>query len=417
MKKQIRKAMICTIAMMVAAIVSLTGVTYAWFSQSDFATANGLEMSVLEADGGVYISKTLTGTYGPSITLEADPDTKYTSVSTAGNIDSSTGKLEFFEGTISHPDSVDLKTKKITAAGNYYIEQDVYFDNSAGTTGVTISLDGTTITPVKVGTVTKRVDLATRIAVVTHGSITKAQFAANDVPANTTNSDDVQILETNPLDHTETGRNEYTAYYMEKDPVTQKPKEQAPIQGFYDYYAVGAEATTAISRVNPSASGGKLVDMVNKKTSDTTANILKRDAKDVQFTVPAGSYLKITVYVWIEGQDVDCQNDVSGNSFKTNIRFTKVGSTAEMTTCPSAACGNVFAISDVVTKETEQEVGGETTTVTTKHCPKCDAEMPKVTCTKTDCVNHSNGGYYAVDAKTKDGVKVCPLCETAMPTT
>jgi 1,4-dihydroxy-2-naphthoate octaprenyltransferase len=56
MRKQIRKAMICTIAMMLVAIVTLTGVTYAWFSQSDTAVVSGADVTLKSVAGGVKMS-------------------------------------------------------------------------------------------------------------------------------------------------------------------------------------------------------------------------------------------------------------------------------------------------------------------------------------------------------------------------
>ena len=58
MKKQLRKAMICTVAMMLVAVLTLTGVTYAWFSENNEAYVNGLNMAVVKSSGGVYISTT-----------------------------------------------------------------------------------------------------------------------------------------------------------------------------------------------------------------------------------------------------------------------------------------------------------------------------------------------------------------------
>ena len=46
MKKTLRRAMLSTICMLVVAVMSLTGVTYAWFSQSTTAKVDGMTMEI-----------------------------------------------------------------------------------------------------------------------------------------------------------------------------------------------------------------------------------------------------------------------------------------------------------------------------------------------------------------------------------
>ena len=41
------------------------------------------------------------------------------------------------------------------------------------------------------------------------------------------------------------------------------------------------------------------------------------------FTINAG-ITKVRIYAWVEGQDVDCENDASGTDVTFNIKFTKV---------------------------------------------------------------------------------------------
>ena len=43
---------------------------------------------------------------------------------------------------------------------------------------------------------------------------------------------------------------------------------------------------------------------------------------DTYFTLSADSYTKITVVIWLEGQDADCLNEISGGSFAVKLGFT-----------------------------------------------------------------------------------------------
>ena len=40
------------------------------------------------------------------------------------------------------------------------------------------------------------------------------------------------------------------------------------------------------------------------------------------FDLKAG-YNKVRVYIWIEGQDLDCDNSISGNTVSVNLQFTQ----------------------------------------------------------------------------------------------
>ena len=319
MKKQIRKAMLCTIAMMVAAILTLTGVTYAWFSESDSADVTGLDFTVFQSEGGVYISN---NGYDPesfttSIALSAGgTGVVYQPASTAG--DYNNGKLQFFKGTLEGPNDATVKIEEISpdAKTGYYIEQDIYFDNSTGGSSIYIALANdtaeTTITPTGEGA-TKNIHYATRVAIVTRGSVLAKDLFPTDedkeaegfVQGDYSNTPvSLQIYENNSTTHTQTGIREYT-----------KIDSEAGSSGTYKYF--GLKAATSADQNN---AGG-----VSRFPSDSNANFqlmaTKTDPKQVVIEVPAYSYLKTTVYVWIEGQDADCQNDVSGQPFSANIKF------------------------------------------------------------------------------------------------
>lgn len=301
MKKQIRRAMICTIAMMLMGVVSLTGVTYAWFSKSDEAFVNGLTMEVVSSDGGVYISTMPYTDFGNSITITPPADAVYNPASTAGQLDEN-GKLKFFNGFLDSPTDRTLDIEAIQDPGNYFIMKDVYFDNSTGSTPVRISLAGTEIVPADEA---RRTHVAARVAIVTHGSITQLEFNNAQAYPTTTDNSNVQIYENNSGLHTQTGINEYQKFI----------NPNASSSDNYKYYAINSVGND-IDRFND-GNPSQLTDM-----SESPA--LKTDANSVIIEVPAGSYLRTTLYVWLEGQDPDCQNNISGKPYSANIKFTKI---------------------------------------------------------------------------------------------
>lgn len=307
MKKQLRKAMICTVAMMLVAVLTLTGVTYAWFSDSDSATVDGITMDVVSKDGGVYISKeAYPAVFDISVAIEPGKDIftgKHNPASTAGTL--SGGKLKFYSGTLGSSTDQTLDIEAVSEEG-YYFEQDIYFDNSTGGKDITVSLAGTEIAPVG----GKRTDLAARIAVVTHGSIGIEDFKnQNDYPV-ASSIDAVQIYEPNSTEHIPAGVTEYQ----------KNIKPEAGQADAFKYYGLNGTGTD-INRFGKTAAT-QLVDMTTLMHTDKTTPVLKKKAEDVKITVPQGQYLKTTIYVWLEGQDADCQNNISAKPYTAAIKFT-----------------------------------------------------------------------------------------------
>lgn len=317
MKKQLRKAMICTVAMMLVAVLTLTGVTYAWFSESDSADVNGLDLSVVKTEGGVYISTTPAdpGSFGTSVTIAPKTDEIFRPVSTSCQLytdeGDNYGMMKFYEGELTSPNDATVTSKEILPANKNgrYIFSEVYFDNSTGASDITVSLEDTEIKPTSEGTASTH--LAARVAIATYGSISQETYNNGagveefpDMPSN------VQVYENNSATHTTQGKNEYKKLF----PAT------TIFDTTYTYYAL-TRATTAEENGADGAGG---VNRFSKDGEWLKEMTTITDPSAVTITVPANSYLKIGVYVWLEGQDADCQNNISGNKFTAAIVFKQV---------------------------------------------------------------------------------------------
>ena len=65
-----------------------------------------------------------------------------------------------------------------------------------------------------------------------------------------------------------------------------------------------------------------------KGTTEAT-KLINATAGSGDFTIPANTYVKMRIYVWLEGQDVDCLNQASlGGGVTLNIGFSKPGTQA-----------------------------------------------------------------------------------------
>lgn len=292
MTKTLRKAMISTIAMLVVAVISLTGVTYAWFTQGTTTTVNGIEMTVEASTGGVLVSQD-TGTWGSEITLTGTTLTAAKPVSTIGG---AAAAWSFFVGEVNPADSTEIKTSAATA-GTHYIQKTLYLKNDAAT-DVTVNL-GTQegkITDVKNDTTYNyNGDRAARIgfryvSVAATENNSGAEGALDTAGIKMGNVTGYAIFEPNATEHFDSGINAKQNYYGVKAASNGTYFKMSDATGSADY--IGEVTTT------DSATG-------------------------VEITVPAASIVTIEVYFWIEGQDIDCINAMASSKMSVGLYFEK----------------------------------------------------------------------------------------------
>ena len=290
MNKTLRKTMISTIAMLVVAVMSLTGVTYAWFSAADTATVNNFTMVVDDNAGGIEIATTF-GEWKSTVDAPAIAQgTKFKAVSTVKAL--TDGNLSFYTGTLDPDNKAQMTTA--AAATTDYVKFTLFFRNN-GSQPVAFNLNGTTVTAASANAGDDIVKAA-RIAFVDWGSQTIADSGNSASNFTTpTAASAIQIYEPDATAHTTNGILD------------------GAIQGSaHSYLGVAGVSDTMIDRKT-------LKDTVLVSV-DTDKNL-----SDVEFTLAAGTYHKVDVYVWIEGQDADCQNDVAGENLNVKFMFTKVG--------------------------------------------------------------------------------------------
>ena len=297
MKKQIRRAMMCTIAMMLMGIVSLTGVTYAWFSQSDTAVVGGMNLGIVSKEGGVLMSAVPNPSeWAFRLDLDMQETEFNPSSMTPGNIQEN-GKIQFYNGVINESKPSDIYTEAVTQ-NKYYIEKDIYFYNDSLEEAIKVVLDKESTI---LSDVTNGVDMAMRLAIVNHGVYTKGTETSGINEFKTTDPANVMIYEFNPKQHLDGGTDVRTTYGV---------KAASGVNNFFNT----KEEEDAIADGNPDT---------NAQYLDKTTAVYKDSVDDVSFEIPADSYYRITVYLWLEGQDVDCKNAISGSNMNIQLGFTK----------------------------------------------------------------------------------------------
>ena len=302
-------------------IIILVTSTYAWFTTNKNVAINGMNVQV-ESTGNIEISvdainwKTtiskndlldnVRATYGAAI--NQIPSEGVYPVSTSGIVRG--GKLDLFFGEVSVDKQTDkymLKATKETEThgeSGKYIAFDVFFKVSRETI---VYLEGTT--KIKsaglVNTATSTgIENAARVAILIQGNGETAQAVQG-----LNGATDSIIIEPN-----------YNAHTTEAIEVAKRLYNISGLNktsnAALDYYGVNAAITEPV----PIAS-----------TIDTYFTLVKPDIKLATsffnggdrtelFTLEKG-ITKARIYMWIEGQDVDCEDAASGAMINFDLQF------------------------------------------------------------------------------------------------
>ena len=248
--------------MLVVAVLSLTGITYAWFTSGTTATVSGMKVEVAVADGGVQVREIKDGNTTPwADTL--DLNTKHTTVKPVSSADG----VNFFGVTLDTTDSTKYSVAAIDTATKTanVITKTIQFTNP-GATDVTIALNSTnsTITAIKNDT--------TGIEAANH-NIHKAARVA------------IIVGETTYIWTPHTG--EYVAL-------------------------VGANATTADYH-NVVSGTSETVEITSAGDCEITL--------PANPTTLESNFVTVTLVIWLEGQDGNCVNVNAGGAFDVALQF------------------------------------------------------------------------------------------------
>lgn len=314
MRKQIRKAMICTIAMMLVAVVTLTGVTYAWFSESNAAVVDGVTIDVVTKAGGVLMAKVANpGEYGWSyhVGLDWKGTDFYPASTTPSNLDSN-NNLVFYNGELDDA-NLNIVTTKVLGTttnateGAHYFKHDLYFYNPEENP-INVKLD---VTPGD-----SAIWQSVRIGLVNHGTYTVTTENGEETVKVTadTNGVNAMIYEFKPNDHHRTGSTDYIKTYG----VIAEGTDILMYGQIKDEDGKVTQTGEITQLENETITESDYVEWVNSYYAGNG------DRTNPKFVIPEESYFKVTVYIWLEGQDVDCLTEVSGSKFEPTLNFTRV---------------------------------------------------------------------------------------------
>lgn len=324
-KKQ--RKLLLALLMLLLTFVTLSTSTYAWFTANktvtvssinvNVAAANGLQISVDAIEWKAVVTnddikriinaKTGEGTdsYPTAVNQLPSSETSLAPVSTVGTI--TDGKMEMFLGEINADAQGTYKltstksTETNTTTAGHFVTFDLFFQVQSET-----QIYLTNLAKVVAGNTDSGIHNAARVAFIIEGT-KEAGTAAGEIQAMAGGTDAI-IWEPNNDVHTAAA----VQHALNTYGINTAIEGANPIS----YY--GLKAAFADGELLTSTNTDKF-GQVTMDISTPAAGISETAFKPV-FTLPTG-VTKVRVYMWIEGQDVDCENNASGGDITFDLQF------------------------------------------------------------------------------------------------
>lgn len=321
MKKQNKrktKSFKSSILLLLLMAVLLISSTYAWFTANTTVTVSSIDVHV-GAVNGLQIS-TDGATWKSTITNEDITTKAYTGntnsiptelqpISTSGGVAS--GLLNLYYGQVTTDGNNYLTSAQKDSEGKdiltgKYIVFDLFFKVDQDET--IYLTPNSKVVPKNAGD-TKGLQNCARVAFLTegHGADGASALAL-------TGATEAKIWEPNYDVHTENGKNSASDNYGITTTLT--GGSQLAYNGLKDVFDASAKV--------PAVQKNWTVD-TTKFGAVTTAYSSEAGwaTGNKSFASLTKGVTKVRIYMWVEGQDVDCENSASGTDISYNLQFTK----------------------------------------------------------------------------------------------
>ena len=323
-KNNLRYSLLLLLLLLVFLIVS----TYAWFTANqtvtistldvNVQTSNGLQISADAINWKTILQKTdITGAYATYASSVNQVPDEMEPVSSAGVVDTGTGYMNLYYGKVAALDTGEgyslASTKEVDTRGanGRYIAFDIFLRVDQADGGGTIPVYLTTASNVKTkeGSTDKGLQNAARVAFIDEGNVADVgdSSAAQALKDGTTSI----IWEPNYDVHTAAGVANAQEIYGISTTTTGGSK--------LAYKGIKAEFadTEGVTLKN--------TNTFDQYFQDVTPTIATKEGFDTQQTLLnlKPGVTKVRIYMWVEGQDVDCENNASGTDISFNVQITK----------------------------------------------------------------------------------------------
>lgn len=317
-KRKKQKKLSSLILLLLLLVVLLGTSTYAWFTSNKNVSVEGIDVKVTTSSGLLISADatnwktTLNNDDLTSVTWDGKKNqlpAMITNTTTGKTMDTTeTGALDMYDGEVTSDGGVlKLTTTKAAAeahgtSGNY-VAFDVFFKTeTAGQIYLTTSANVTKAATSE----EKGLKNASRIAFVKEGN-KPADAAVNEIYAlNGATENDVVVWEPNYDEHTSYG-------------VTQA----STVYGINTLKAGTGNAKVEYKGVKAPVEKKVLTYTDDNYVKvDTIGTIANPAGYTAIFSLATG-ITKMRIYFWVEGQDVDCENNASGTGISLNIALSQ----------------------------------------------------------------------------------------------
>lgn len=289
-----KRRILLALIMLIISGISLTTATYAWFTANQKVTVEQIDVKAT-ASGGIQISadasswsNTVTLTQLRGVATNTIPETALNPVTTIGS--QTTGQFDFYLGTLDDAGSQVKLTDEPETNGNV-VAFDLYFYTA---TPQTLRFAGETKVTAKDDTNDAKLKYSMRVGFLYQGN-TPTSVAATALALKTGTSANQTIWEPYADVHTDYAKNQLSANGV--------------------MTTLGGKTATA-----------DYVATTDSNTFASVTNVTTNDGTNYPSSVTwslSPGISKIKVYIWIEGQDIDCEDTASlGSGISAVLGFT-----------------------------------------------------------------------------------------------
>lgn len=338
-KRQKKTSLKSSILLLLLLAILLITSSYAWFTANKTVTVSTLTVNV-QAANGLQISSDGKNWKAVLSNLDLTNPTDYAShinqipselspVSTSGAV--TDGNMDMFYGTVETNDKGEyilVSEKQTDTAGTtgHYIVFDMFLKVNAPT-----DIDLTTASGVKSSTVQATEDNglynAARIAFVNEGTVADSSALAT-IQGQSMKTGTAMIWEPNYDTHTGSAKANAISDYGKTDADFTETGTGTGIftAEQFEYYGVNSEfaKTDNVAIKQPTAPSSTYFSPVTPDYSTINGFTDNQEFLQLQAGIT-----KLRVYMWVEGQDVDCENGASGTWIDFDLQLTVHGSGAE----------------------------------------------------------------------------------------
>ena len=322
-----RRRLLLLIIALLFTMVLFTTSTYAWFTANQTVTVSRLTVNVA-AQNGIQIStdgtnwksiiqtSDITGAHGTYDDSVNQLPSTMEPVSTIGNVDED-GLMEMYYGTVGSDSngryilSASKSTEQEGTTGKF-IAFDLFFKVDADTNIFLDTNSGVRTTD----TTDKGIKNASRIAFVVKGNTAAGSSISTIQGLNDGEDSDVYIWEPNYDTHTAAAvQHAYDTYGVED--LDEEGADRLPYSGVKD--VIDSDDNVLVRQSSPTAYTTTYSNFFDTVTP-TYATITGFSEQVQIFPLDAG-ITKVRIYMWIEGQDVDCENNASGGTIAYDLQI------------------------------------------------------------------------------------------------